>query len=61
MIEQLIIENNRILIMSLSYAESLSYFPHKGKVGMPELDEKPDDLKSKEIIHSVPFDSMIFL
>ena len=47
--------------MSLSYAESLSYFPHKGKVGMPELDEKPDDLKSKEIIHSVPFDSMIFL
>ena len=33
--------------MSLSYAESLSYFPHKGKVGMPELNEKPDELKSK--------------
>jgi hypothetical protein len=33
--------------MSLSYAESLSYFPHKGKVGMPELNEKPEDLKSK--------------
>ena len=35
--------------MSLSYAESLSYFPHKGKVGMPELSEKSDDLKSKLI------------
>lgn len=35
--------------MSLSYAESLSYFPHKGKVGMPELSEKPDDLKSRTI------------
>jgi mono-ADP-ribosyltransferase sirtuin 6 len=34
--------------MSLSYAESLSYFPHKGKVGMPELNEKSDDLKSKQ-------------
>lgn len=34
--------------MSLSYAESLSYFPHKGKVGMPELSEKTDDLKSKK-------------
>ncbi|CAF1217524.1 unnamed protein product [Rotaria magnacalcarata] len=33
--------------MSLSYAESLSYFPHKGKVGMPELTEKSDDLKIK--------------
>lgn len=33
--------------MSLSYAESLSYFPHKGKVGMPELTEKSDDLQSK--------------
>lgn len=34
--------------MSLSYAESLSYFPHKGKVGMPELNEKDEDLKSKK-------------
>ncbi|CAF0942408.1 unnamed protein product [Rotaria sp. Silwood1] len=33
--------------MSLSYAESLSYFPHKGKVGMPELNEKSDNLKIK--------------
>ncbi|UJR31024.1 hypothetical protein I4U23_018533 [Adineta vaga] len=33
--------------MSLSYAESLSYFPHKGKVGMPELTEKTDDLETK--------------
>lgn len=47
--------------MSLSYAESLSYFPHKGKVGMPELNEKPDDLKSKAIIPSVLLDSTILL
>ena len=33
--------------MSLSYAESLSYFPHKGKVGMPELNENVDDLQSE--------------
>ena len=33
--------------MSLSYAESLSYFPHKGKVGMPELTESVEDLQSK--------------
>ena len=33
--------------MSLSYAESLSFFPHKGKVGMPELTEKSDDLQRK--------------
>ncbi|CAF1005323.1 unnamed protein product [Adineta ricciae] len=33
--------------MSLSYAESLSYFPHKGKVGMPELTENVEDLQTK--------------
>jgi hypothetical protein len=48
--------------MSLSYAESLSYFPHKGKVGMPELNEKADDLKSKNSLNSnIFFYYIIFL
>jgi hypothetical protein len=33
--------------MSLSYAESLSYFPHKGKVGMPELSETSAALQGR--------------
>ena len=41
--------------MSLSYAESLSPFAHKGKVGMPELNETSEDLKSKEIFSNFYF------
>jgi len=47
--------------MSLNYAESLSYFPHKGKVGMPELNEKSDDLKSKITSNSSFFYLIVFL
>ncbi len=47
--------------MSLSYAESLSPFPHKGKVGMPELSETPEDLKSKEIFSNFYFNKIISL
>lgn len=45
--------------MSLSYAESLSYFPHKGKVGMPELSEKAEALKSKNYSTFMVFYSII--
>jgi hypothetical protein len=46
--------------MSLSYAESLSYFPHKGKVGMPELAEKSDDLQRKNNSNFSSFNLIIF-
>ncbi|CAF0977039.1 unnamed protein product [Didymodactylos carnosus] len=33
--------------MSISYSENLSDYPHKGKVGMPELCETEEDLEKK--------------